>query len=578
MNSETKPHSISSVSSKCQNCKNDFMIESEDFGFYERVQSPPPVFCPDCRMQRRIAHRNERTLYRRVCDLCKKEKVSIYPPKTSFPVYCQPCWWSDDWDAKSFAPEYNPSKSFFSQFEELQRRVPRIGLLNLTSVNSEYTNNSADNKNCYLIFAAEQNEDCMYGRLVQHCKSSLDTAFLYDSELCYECVDCRQCYGCLFSDRCQSSSDLFFCSDMRDCQNCILSTNLRHKSYCIENKQCSKEEFEAKKKEILTSHQSIEAAKNRLQKLKSQSLVKFAFQTKCKNATGDYLFNCHDTKMMFDASNAKACAYAADAEDPIDFYDGNNIYYKPELCLDIMGTLQSFKSKHSTFIFYCNEVEYCDNIHNCTSCFGCIALKKANYCILNKEYSKEAYDNLKEKIIDSMKKEGTYGSFIPPNLAPFGYNETLANDFFSLNKEEALAQGFKWQDYSTGTFKQETIPSSKTPETIEEVKDDITGEILACESCGKNFKITPAELEFYRRMHLPLPHKDFECRHQERMKKRTPRKLWYRQCMCDYKTYNNSVKHSHHKEGRCPNKFETSYSPERKEIVYCEECYNAEVV
>ncbi|MEI6281073.1 MAG: hypothetical protein WCP17_03715, partial [bacterium] len=58
-----------------------------------------------------------------------------------------------------------------------------------------------------------------------------------------------------------------------------------------------------------------------------------------------------------------------------------------------------------------------------------------------------------------------------------------------------------------------------------------------------------------------IPHKDFECRHQERISKRNPHKLWHRKCM---------------KDG-CQNEFETSYSPERPEIVYCENCYNQEV-
>lgn len=48
--------------------------------------------------------------------------------------------------------------------------------------------------------------------------------------------------------------------------------------------------------------------------------------------------------------------------------------------------------------------------------------------------------------------------------------------------------------------------------------------------------------------------------------------------MCDYEVYKNETKHKHHKTGRCPNEFETTYAPERKEIVYCEQCYREEVV
>ncbi len=545
---------MASINKTCLTCKGNYEVFDADQSFYQRVSAPVPKYCPPCRMQRRIAHRNERTLYRRVCDLCKKEGVSIYPAGTPWPVYCAPCWWSDGWSAKSFAMDYDPSRPFLDQWQELQAKVPRIALLCLTSVNSEYTNNAGDNKNCYLIFAAEQNEDSMYSRLIMHCKSCVDCAWVYDSELCYECVDCRGCFKCMYSERCQKSTDLLFCFDVRDSQNCILSVNLRHKQYCIENVQYTKEEFEKKKKEILASRESIEAAKKRYAQLRGQALVKYAFQTKCVDATGDYMFNCHEGRLLFDTTSAKACKYLADAEEPIDCYDMNNAYYKPELCVDIMGVLQINNCKYSSYIFYSNELEYCDSCHNSNSCFGCIGMTKVNNCILNKQYSKEEYQKLRAQIIESMKKDGTYGDFLPPNLSPFGYNETLAKDFFALTKEEALARGFKWQDnISTGTVGKENG------------KD-----IFACADCSRNFRITPAELQFYQQMQVPLPTKDFECRHRDRMAKRTPRRLWHRSCQC-------KIGHDH-ADKPCANEFETAYAPDRKEVIYCEPCYQAEVV
>lgn len=565
----------------CQQCKTEFDIQQGDIKFYERVAVPAPEYCPPCRMQRRLAHRNERTLYRRICDSCKKDIVSIYPSDTPWPVYCASCWYSDDWDAKQYAMEYNSSKPFFEQFGELQKKVPRIALLSITSVNSEYTNNSADNKNCYLIFAAEQNEDSIYSRLVQRCRSVADTAFLYDSELCYECIDCRKCNNCIYSERCQGSLDLLFCFNVRDSQNCIFCINTRYSTYAIENKKCTKEEFEKKKREILASYTSLQRAKRHFEELKSQALVKYAFQTKCVNATGDYSYNCHNSQLIFDGENAKDCAYLADVVGATDCYDGNNIYYTPELCYDLMGIIKCYKSKHSGYIFYCNEVEYCDNCYNLEHSFGCIGLRKTKYCILNKEYKKEEYEKVRLQIVESMKKEGVYGQFFSPSLSPFGYNETLAKDYFPLSKEEALGKGFRWQEQETGTYGKETIKKDEMPSTIEEVGDDMLSEILACEDCGKNFRIIKPELDFYRKMHLPLPRKDFECRHQARMAKRTPRKLWHRACMCqgpssESEVYQNTIEHFH-KSIHCPNEFETTYAPERKEIVYCEQCYVAEV-
>ena len=67
------------------------------------------------------------------------------------------------------------------------------------------------------------------------------------------------------------------------------------------------------------------------------------------------------------------------------------------------------------------------------------------------------------------------------------------------------------------------------------------------------------ELAFYRKMQLPMPHFHPDERHDRRMALRNPRKLWDRTCE------------------KCRAAIETTYSPERPEIVYCESCYLKEV-
>jgi hypothetical protein len=554
----------------CKTCKKDFEIRPEDLTFYEQIKVPAPNHCPECRVQRRICFRNERTLYKRACDLCKKDGISIYPDGTSFPVYCHKCWWGDGWDPTIDGMNFDKSRPFLEQFAELKNKIPRIALLVIDSINSDYTNNSAENKNSYLIFSAENNEDCMYGRLIQSCKTSNDCTFLYDSELCYECSDCIKCFKCMFSEKLQDCIEVLFSFDMKNCQNCILSSNGRNLNYCIENVQYNKEEFEKKKKEILSSYASIEKTKEKYKELREKALVKYATSTKCNNVIGDYMFNCYDGVNLFDVRNSKNCSYLADGEDAIDCQDCNNLYYKPERCYNILGTLQSTNCISCVFPMYCNETYYSDSCYNCTNCFGCIGLNKKNYYILNKEYTKEKHQEIKEEIVTQMKKDEIYGDFFPPSFSPFGHNETLAQEYFPLIKEEAIKKGFNWQDKTTGTYDKETIKEPEMPETIGEVTEDILNQILVCKNCKKNFRITKSELDFYKRMNLPLPHMDFECRHQERMSKRNPRKLWHRSCMCE--------KENHiHGANKCEVEFETSYSPDRPEIVYCENCYNQEI-
>ena len=554
----------------CKTCKKDFEIRKEDLIFYEQVKTVPPLHCPDCRAMRRLAFRNERTFYKRPCDLCKKDMISLYPKDSKYKIYCNECWWSDKWDPKSFAQDYDPNKTFFEQYQELQNKVPRLSLMNLNAVRTEYANGTSDNKDSYLIFAGEYNENCLYCRLVQKCKGCVDCAFIHVSELCYECIDVRECFKCMYCEQCQSSTDLIFCYNMRNSNNCIFCTNGRNISNAILNVKYTKEKYNKKKAEIFSSYESIEQAKKDYTDLKSKTMVKYASATKCHNVTGDYLHNCYDGVRVFDTTGTKNCSYMADAEESIDSQDCNNFYYKNELCYDMMGILQSSKCKNCAFVFYCNEVEYSENCHNLTSAIGCNAIRKGQYMIFNKEYTKEDFYKIKKQIEEQMRNDGTYGQFFPPELAPFGFNETLGYDYYPVTEQEAKKNGFLWQNQTTGTYGKETIKEKDIPQTIGEVTENILDEILVCKDCKKNFRITKGELDFYKRMNIPLPHKDFECRYKDKMKKRNPRKLWHRSCMCELKN------HLHGAE-KCENEFETSYSLDRPEIVYCETCYQQEV-
>jgi hypothetical protein len=487
--------------------------------------------------------------------------VTSYSPESPYVVYCSTCWWSDNWDPKSFGIEYDQNKKFFDQYRELQLKVPRLGLMALQNVRSDYTNGSAENKDCYLIFASDYNEDCLYGRLLQRDKQCLDCAFLHESELCYECVDCRGCFSCMFSQECQASTNLLFCYDLVNSNNCILCVNGRNLSNAILNVKYTKEEFEKKKAEILKNHESIEAAKKEFEELKKKAIRKFATQTKCHNVTGDYIHNCHDGIELFDTYDSKNCSYMKDCEKPLDSMDCNNYYYNPQRGYNVMGALEGSMLKNSAFVFYCNEVEYCDNCHHLSDGIGCVSVRNASYMILNKAYSKEEYFAIKEKIQAQLTADNLAGQFFPPKVAPFGYNESLIQDFYPLSKEEALRRGYLWQEKTTGTYGKETIKPEEMPNSAEEIKEDITNEILACEDCGKNFRLVAAEIAFYKKMGLPIPRKDFECRHKDRMEKRNGMKLYHRSCM---------------KEG-CQNEFETTYAPDRPEILYCESHYQQEV-
>jgi len=166
--------------------------------------------------------------------------------------------------------------------------------------------------------------------------------------------------------------------------------------------------------------------------------------------------------------------------------------------------------------------------------------------------------------IDKLRNIYKYGEFFPMEFSPFTYNESIIQEVFPMLKEEALSKGYRWRERDERNY-MITMKNIEIPKNIKKVDDSILNQIIECmqssNTCTTAFKITPEELQFYKQMNLSLPKYCPNCRHYERLNQRNPMKLWHRKCM---------------KEG-CLNEFETSYAPDRQEIVYCDECYKREV-
>jgi hypothetical protein len=553
-----------SQSKTCQNCKADFIIEPDDFSFYEKIKVPAPTWCPDCRQQRRYAWRNERTLYRRNCDLCDKSTVTIYSPNKELKVYCLSCWWSDKWDPTIYGRDFDFSKSFFEQYKELQKVVPRMALLNKNSVNSEYSNHSGDNKNAYLSFVSFNNENIMYCTRLLSSKNCMDSNNIGQDggERIYESVYFNNIYNCQLCVSLKNSIDCYYCYDCRNCNNCFLSSNQRNKSYMFKNEQLTKEKYFEKLKEYDLS--SFNERKNLYKELlllmTNNSIHKNIIGENFSNCTGNNIFNGNNTKSCFEASDVYDSNYIFAASKGIkNSSDIYNAGFNMEFCYECHGCV-TLSNSYFCHLCYTNSfLEYCDTCQNSHDLFGCISINKGEYMILNKKYSKEEYLELKDKIIEHMKKTGEYGEFFPPSVAPVCYNETQGNYYMPLSKEEVLHRGWLWEDKVPGVFGKETTQPEDLPDSINQTTDSITKEVLKCMVCSKNYNIILDELTFYRNEKIPIPRECPDCRYKRRFNLRLPRKLWNRKC------------------DKCSIDIQSAYAPNRPEIVYCEECYKREL-
>ncbi|MFA6585743.1 MAG: hypothetical protein WCS86_01105 [Candidatus Paceibacterota bacterium] len=569
-----------SESKICQNCKKDFTIEPDDFSFYEKIKVPPPTFCPECRSQRRMAWRNERSLYKRTCDLCKKNIIAMYPNDFVSPVYCKDCWYSDKWDAEKYGKEYDFSRPFFKQFKELYDAVPKLGLWQRSTINSPYSNMCGECKNVYLsVSVVLGSENIFYSKSVDKSSNIFDSFNIQESESLYENIECEKNYNCQYVKLSRNCIDSYFLIDCVNCSNCFLCSNLRNKEYCIRNKQYSKEDYSKEiQKSNLGSRKVREALIQEFDDICLKAIYRYANIIKSVSSSGNNLLNTKNCKDCFDTCNSENIKYGYrclnNMKDSMDifFSSGSEMLYEYTT-----GSLNDYNVKFSySAMNHVRNADYTESCVDSTDIFGCVGIKNKKYVVLNKVYTKEDYEKLRENIIKQMgeipyiDRKGRiykYGEFFPIEISSFAYNETSAQDFFPLTKEEAEKEGYSWREPGEKIYNI-TVDSMSIPDDIKDTKENILNEVLGCihedkceHQCTKAFRLTQDEFNFYKKHNIPIPNKCPNCRYNERFLKLLLPRLWQRKCM----------------KKDCTNEFETPYSPDRPEIVYCERCYQQEV-
>ena len=547
--------------STCVLCQSAFSVPPAEKDFLQKIAMPLPKQCPTCRRKGRFAWRNERRLYHRTCDLTGKQIISVYAPDSPYKVYDQHEWHTDKWDAMEYGRDFDFSRPFFEQFDALMKVAPKISVFTSNNVNSDYTNGAQQDKNCFMIFVSDHDEDCLYSYGIDSCRSCIDCLNCFKSELCIECVDCSESYNLAFSEKTHNCRDSYFLSDCKGCKDCFGCFGLRNRQYCIFNEQHSKEEYEKKLKELNTgNYRTLSAARDVfLRKAAQQQIHQYIDGNGNENVTGDHVVHCRNCIECYDSADLEDCGYLIFSFKSKDCYDGHVVVDRCELTYGTISTINQYNTQFTFVSFYSKNSQYLDHCQHCEDCFACSGLKKKRFCILNKQYTEEEYHRLRAKMIEHMKKTGEWGQPLPPELSPFGYNETVAQEYFPLTEGEALKRGWKWREDTESQTSAYQGPRLQIPADIQDVQDDIVDHILLCERTGKPFKIIPQELRFYREHRLPLPRVCFDERHLERIRRRNPRHLWSRKCQ------------------KCGKGIETTYPPERPEIVYCEACYLSEV-
>jgi hypothetical protein len=492
----------------------------------------------------------------------------MYSPDKLFKVYCPSCFHSDKWDPASYGRDYDFSKPFFLQFQELQHEIPHLALLQVNMINSPWCNYEFDEKNCFLNFGGSLKENSAYNQYTLKTKDTFDSYWFHNGEFGYEVMLSERCYKTFYSKLCYDSYDTYFSFDCKNCSNIFGCIGLRNKQYHIFNKPVSKTEFDNFLQGNLGgSYKKFEDIKKKVFEFWKSQPQRATIVNRSIDSNGNLINEskrCTSCWLAEKIEDSKHILFTLKVKDS---YDTTSIW-NGELLYEFMaGSEQLSKTKFSTGVLKaCTNIEYSCFIFNSHYCFGSINLKKKEYRILNKQYTKDEYEDLLIKIKkhmnempykDTLGREYKYGEFLPMDMSPFAYNETVANEYFPLDEIDAEKRGLVWSKYEAEGY---MFSDYTIPDNINDVQDDITEKVLKCEISGKAYRIVQMEFEFYRRFNLPIPRiAPFE-RHKRRLRFIADHlKLHPRIC------------------AKCNKGVDSVYTTDEFPIVYCEKCYQQEV-
>ena len=533
----------------CNSCKKEFDYFPGEKKVYQDRRIPLPEFCPICRQKRRLAFRNENNLYYGKSFLSNKKIISLYSHDSPFKVIDHEEWWGDDFDATIYGRDFDFSRPFFDQFNELQREVPRWNRIFINCENSEYTNNCENCKNSYMLFSSTDSEDCYYSTRLNKSNNCISCLRGMSSQYCSDCRSCHLCYDIHYSQVSLNCSNSYFLYDCQSCTDCIMCSGLRNKKYYILNKKYSKEDYEKYKEGFLRKIKvDINSFKAKFAELVKTAPIQSLLLVSVENCTGDYMgksknvVNGYNVVYNEDCINVYTCTKAKNC------YDCFSLDHS-ELCLECDTSYELYDCLFCTYTVKLKNCRYCGQCVSLNNCFGCVGLKKKDYYILNKKYSKEEYFELLEKIEEHMKRTGEWGKPFPLSFSTFPYNKSMAQEDCPLTKEKAEDLNLMWED------EEEIVSPKEVYEMPEDPDETICDKVLVCEKSGKPYKIIPQEYRFYKKFNLPFPKLCPDERYKELFKTQN-------------KTVLNPVKCKN-----CNLSIQTTYDSPEEYNIFCEKCF-----
>lgn len=590
---------------ECVYCSEQYPLYDLEKQQYDKQWFIYSDHCALCNFKLLNTYLNDKHLYSRKDSQTGKNIISLYSEAYKWKVIDAHAYKkliSDDIWLK-FGKE--TSDNMFWDFISLMELFPKPSRLIYPQMeNAEYASHAGRGKNFYLSYCVfTECEDIYYSQtILDYSKNVISSYSVSWGQYIYNSCVIIKSFNIMHSYNCVNSSNIYFSHDMNNCKECIFSCNQVNQSYIIFNKQYEEVNYEKNKKEILDQLKDSKSFDFLVQKYSdflNQNYISESVNTNnCEGVNGEKTFFSKNSVNTFGCNSVENTINCGV------WWDGIN-----DSCINVINAIETWwdvdtiiwtvtvwMSTSNIFYSYaiveaCSHIYYSIDLETCEECLFCIWLKSKKYCILNKQYSKWEYFERKEKIINQLQAENKWWKSLDFWMLWFPYNDTLAYDYFWIQKiihkdwtKKIIDKNAKWivtllgTDFITDAILDlwgkekinitwrtcnkeinipdnfETIHASELI-SIDEVGEDILNKVIICEESGRPFRIMPDELKFYKKHWLALPRIHHELRMEKHLNNRSHWELYVDSC------------------DKCDSQMLTVYKSKPKFKVYCPDCY-----
>ncbi|MFH1315150.1 MAG: hypothetical protein ABIH67_02015 [Candidatus Uhrbacteria bacterium] len=543
----------------CSMTNEKWQMTDTDIDMYRQFNVPPFTVAPEqYHKMAWMMHTGWSWWWNKDANTGKPVLTAIHP-HTQYKVVADETWYNSDYSELGIGVK--PEQSFFDQLYELSKVVPMSATKNVEKPVNSIARISFGDEDSYFVegTTSKRSYYCSDGFNYEDCAEvtwSNNVTRSYDvlhSEKITNCIMVRESRRCLDCD---------FVFDCRDCEFCFMSANQRHKKYLWRNQQLTQEEWERRRDEIDLGHfdQYDQLRQEFYQLVSSEAVWPENFNEHSTNSTGEYVQNCTNVERGWYCDGAQNSRWIA---------WGNMGTENSAMGIDVgsnqgYGNIAAIKSsgcRFCNFANYCQNCEYCTECHNCDNCFGCIGLRHKKFHILNKEYSEDEYWLLVDKIKCQMLRLDEYGKPFESRFMLTCWQHCSGHVFSETSEEELQRLGVELYDPASdgayGDWSDKTMYNVEDiPIRIDDVSDDIVGKAFLDSDINRPYAILKPELEFYRKMRLPVRREHWVKRIEDQWKEMNMMKLDEQECQQCSKTikvaWNNVF---------------------RNRKVYCRECY-----